>query len=91
MLRIMSFVTLVVIAICLLVGAGIALADDTVTAGQNAVVGMDAVIDASRPQADNFEPNLAAADDEDVYEFDGYDADVKRPTPIVEPTEIREC
>ena len=91
MLRIMNIVTFAIVAICFLIGAGIALADDTAARGESAVIGTDSVIDASRPQADTFQENLAAADDEDVYEFDDFDADVKRPPATVEPTEIRAC
>jgi hypothetical protein len=89
MLRFMNFLTLAIVAICLLIGAGIALADDTAMRGESTVTG--AINDASRPVMDQFEENLAAADEEDIYEFDDYDADVKRTAPAVEPTEIREC
>lgn len=96
MLRFMNFLTLAIVAICLLIGAGIALADDTLTGdtavrGESTVTGAGSINDASRPVRDRFEENLAAADEEDIYEFDDYDADVKRPAPSVEPTEIREC
>jgi hypothetical protein len=91
MLRFMNFLTLAIVAICLLIGAGIALADDTAIRGESTVTGAGAINDASRPVVDKFEENLAAADEEDIYEFDDYDADVKRPAPAVEPTDIREC
>lgn len=91
MLRIMNLVTFAIVAICFLIGAGIALADDAAVTGEKSISGKDAVIDASRPTMDKFEQNLAAADGEDVYEFDDYDADVKQTSPRVEPTEIREC
>ncbi len=84
MLRLMSFLTLAVVALCFLIGAGIALADDTVPGEAGAV------LDASRPEAPGFAPNLAASTSEDVYEFDDYDADVKRPA-AAEPTDIRSC
>ena len=89
MLRFMNFLTLAIVAICLLIGAGIALADDTVGRGESTLTG--GINDASRPVMDKFQENLAAADEEDIYEFDDYDADVKRQLPVVEPTEIRDC
>ncbi len=91
MLRLMSFLTLAVVALCFLIGAGIALADDTVARGENTVPGPAAVIDASRPEAAGFEQNLAASSPEDVYEFDDYNAEVRRPAGAVQPTEIRSC
>ena len=76
MVRTFSFVTLALVALCLLLGVSIAMADDTLPAPQSvpgAVPGpvpapIPSAIEAIQPDERMFDDSLAAV--EDVYEFD---------------------
>ena len=64
MVRAFSFVTLALVALCLLLGVSIAMADDTLPAPQP----IPSAIEAIQPDERLFDDSLAAV--EDVYEFD---------------------
>lgn len=64
MLRVFSFATLALVALCLLLGASIAMADDTRPAPQSVPDSIEAI----QPDERLFDDSLAAI--EDVYEFD---------------------
>lgn len=64
MVRVFSFATLVLVALCLLLGVSIAMADDTLPARQP----VPGAIEAIQPDERLFDDSLAAV--EDVYEFD---------------------
>lgn len=70
MFRIMSIATLVMIAICFFIGAGLAFADEGEV---DAVpgIGTEQINDASRPLESPFEENLAQ-NDRDSYDFSDY-------------------
>lgn len=70
MFRIMSIATLVLIALCFFIGAGLAFADEgriDVRAG----TAEEQINDASRPVDEFYEPNLAERD-QDKYDFSDY-------------------
>jgi hypothetical protein len=74
MLRFLGFATLVLIAVCLALGASIALADDGVAPAAATV--QDRTIEAVDPDRRMIDDSLVSI--EDVYEFDfvvGSDAD----------------
>jgi len=74
MFRIMSIATLVLIALCFFVGAGLAFADDgkmPVTTGVSTGTADEHINDASRPVEELYEPNLAERD-QDRYDFSDY-------------------
>jgi len=66
MLRLLGFLTLVLVALCLAIGASIALADDGLTPAVQAT--QDRVIEAVDPDRRVTDDSLASA--RDVYEFD---------------------
>jgi hypothetical protein len=87
MYRIMSIATLVVIAICFVVGAGVAFA------GELALSGNEDVNDASRPVETSFVENLAQNDRVgDAYDFSDYfdGANTATQTPPVDAEAIEE-
>jgi hypothetical protein len=70
MFRIMSIATLVLIALCFFVGAGLAFADEgkiDISTG----TAEEQINDASRPVEESYEPNLAERD-QDRYDFSDY-------------------
>ena len=72
MFRAMSIATLVMIAVCFLVGAGLALADEGVQLPTALSHGQE---DASVPVESLFDENLAQNDrDRDTYDFSDYTA-----------------
>lgn len=72
MFRIMSIATLVIIAICFFIGAGLAFADER-HIETAPIAGTKEINDASRPVESQFEENLAQNDrDRDAYEFSDY-------------------
>ena len=72
MVRAFSFVTLALVALCLLLGVSIAMADDTLPAPQTipgpVPAPIPSAIEAIQPDERMFDDSLAAV--EDVYEFD---------------------
>jgi hypothetical protein len=70
MFRIMSIATLVLIALCFFIGAGLAFADEGKTDISTGTA-EEQIIDASRPIEDFYEPNLAERD-QDKYDFTDY-------------------
>lgn len=64
MVRVFSFTTLALIALCLLIGVSIAMADDIVPTPQPTPDAIEAI----QPDERVFDDSLAAI--EDVYEFD---------------------
>ncbi|MBI2253652.1 MAG: hypothetical protein HYU58_03430 [Proteobacteria bacterium] len=70
MFRIMSIATLVLIALCFFIGAGLAFADEGKTDISTGTA-QEQTIDASRPVEDFYEPNLAERD-QDKYDFSDY-------------------
>lgn len=70
MFRIMSIATLVLIALCFFIGAGLAFADER-TAPISTGTAEEQINDASRPVDDRYEPNLAERD-QDRYDFSDY-------------------
>ena len=77
MLRILGFATLVLVAVCLAVGASIAFADDG--AAPAAQPDKDRIIEAVDPDRRMVDDSLASA--EDVYEFDFAVSPDARPNP----------
>jgi len=74
MFRIMSIATLVLIALCFFVGAGLAFADEgkaPVSMGVSTGTPDAHINDASRPVEELYEPNLAERD-QDRYDFSDY-------------------
>jgi hypothetical protein len=74
MFRIMSIATLVLIALCFFVGAGLAFADEVktpVSTGVSTGTADEHINDASRPVEQFYEPNLAERD-QDRYDFSDY-------------------
>jgi len=70
MFRIMSIATLVLIALCFFIGAGLAFADEGKTSISTGTA-EEQINDASRPVDDLYEPNLAERD-QDRYDFSDY-------------------
>ena len=66
MLRFLGFLTLVLVALCLAIGASIALADDDITPAAAAT--QHRTVEAVDPDRRMTDDSLASA--EDVYEFD---------------------
>lgn len=66
MLRFLGFLTLVLVALCLAIGASIALADDDMAPAVQAT--QERTIEAVDPDRRMIDDSLASA--EDVYEFD---------------------
>lgn len=86
MFRIMSIATLVMIALCFFIGAGLAFADEGKT---NISTGTaeEQINDASRPVDELYEPNLAERD-QDHYDFSDYlNGAATEPTVDAEPIE----
>jgi|JI10StandDraft_1071094.scaffolds.fasta_scaffold159684_1 hypothetical protein len=91
MYRIMSIATLVMIAICFFVGAGLAFADEGQAEPLRGTV--EQINDASRPVEALFEENLAQNDREgDAYDFSDYFQQPATPstTPPVDAEAIEE-
>ncbi|MBK8157613.1 MAG: hypothetical protein IPK59_02035 [Rhodospirillaceae bacterium] len=91
MFRIMSIATLVMIAICFFVGAGLAFADEGHVEPLRGIV--EQINDASRPVDTLFEENLAQNDrDGDAYDFSDYfqQPATTSATPPVDAEEIEE-
>lgn len=91
MFRIMSIATLVMIAVCFFVGAGLAFADEGQAEQLRGTV--EQINDASRPVETLFEENLAQNDrDGDAYDFSDYfqDPATTSAMPPVDAEEIEE-
>lgn len=88
MFRIMSVATLVMIAICLFVGASIAFADGIPAARTSAPSGHQ-LSDASVPVRDRIEESLAAVSEPDEYDFSDYAAG-RIAIPVVDAERIEE-
>ena len=78
MLRFLGIATLVLIALCLAVGASIALADEDASP--------DAAVEAVDPDHRMIDESLAAVAGEDIYEFDFVIGAGTEPSPEVETT-----
>ena len=87
MLRFLGIATLVLVAVCLVLGASIALADDG--AAPPAATAQDRTVEAIDPDRRVTDDSLAAA--EDVYEFDFViNADAMPNPEFDEPSELLE-
>lgn len=87
MLRFLGFATLVLIAICLALGASIALADDKAAPATDA--DQHRAVEAIDPDRRMTDDSLAAA--EDIYEFDFTVASDAEPNPeLYEPADLLE-
>jgi len=87
MFRIMSIATLVLIALCFFIGAGLAFADEgkiDISTG----TAEEQINDASRPVDELYEPNLAERD-QDHYDFSEY-LNGTAPRPTVDSETIEE-
>ena len=83
MLRLIGFLTLVLVAACLAIGASIALASE------NAAPAEDRLIEAVDPDRRMVDESLVSA--EDVYEFDfPIHSDSARHPEFVEPSDLLE-